>query len=123
MKQGFIHFFSLQESDDEKDKDEAGAPGSVKAKKKKKKKKKVEDAGPSAPVRIFPEIIHEGLNCYFKPNAENLYHIQSQMKAERDTSVATPAQSVTGNVSAATAGVRTLCFSTFIWILATKTCS
>lgn len=66
-----------QESDDEKDKDEAGAPGSVKAKKKKKKKKKVEDAGPSAP---------------------------SQIKAERDTSVATPAQSMMGNVSAATAG-------------------
>ncbi|KAG1936648.1 protein LYRIC isoform X2 [Pimephales promelas] len=66
-----------QESDDEKDKDEAGAPGSVKAKKKKKKKKKVEDAGLSAP---------------------------SQMKAERDTSVATPTQSMTGYVSAATAG-------------------
>ncbi|ROL41347.1 Protein LYRIC [Anabarilius grahami] len=66
-----------QDSDNEKDKDEAGAPGSGKAKKKKKKKKKVEDAGPSA---------------------------QAQVKAERDTSVATPAQNMTGNVSADTAG-------------------
>uniref|UniRef100_A0A8C2J7N5 Metadherin b n=1 Tax=Cyprinus carpio TaxID=7962 RepID=A0A8C2J7N5_CYPCA len=45
-----------QESDNEKDKDEAGAPGSGRAKKKKKKKKKVEDAGPSAQVRILPEV-------------------------------------------------------------------
>uniref|UniRef100_A0A671Q5B5 Protein LYRIC-like n=1 Tax=Sinocyclocheilus anshuiensis TaxID=1608454 RepID=A0A671Q5B5_9TELE len=44
-----------QESDNEKDKDEAGAPGSGRAKKK-KKKKKVEDAVPSAQVRILPEI-------------------------------------------------------------------
>lgn len=46
-----------QESDNEKDKDESGAPGSGKAKKKKKKKKKVEDTGPSAQVRILPEVI------------------------------------------------------------------
>uniref|UniRef100_A0A673KR13 Metadherin b n=1 Tax=Sinocyclocheilus rhinocerous TaxID=307959 RepID=A0A673KR13_9TELE len=46
-----------QESDNEKDKDEAVAPGSGKAKKKKKKKKKMEDAGPSAQVRILPEVI------------------------------------------------------------------
>lgn len=68
-----------QESDYEKDKDEAVAPGSGKAKKKKKKKKKMEDSGPSA---------------------------QLQVKAERDTSVATPAQSAAGKVSAATAGPR-----------------
>ncbi|KAK2902711.1 hypothetical protein Q8A67_007424 [Cirrhinus molitorella] len=68
-----------QESDNEKDKDEAVAPGSGKAKKKKKKKKKVEDAGPTA---------------------------QPQVKAERDVSVAAPAQSAAGNVSAPTAGPR-----------------
>ncbi|XP_043116650.1 protein LYRIC [Puntigrus tetrazona] len=67
------------ESDNEKDKDEAVAPGSGKAKKKKKKKKKMEDAGPSA---------------------------QQQVKAERDLSVATPAKSAAGNISAATAGPR-----------------
>ncbi|XP_067304247.1 protein LYRIC isoform X2 [Pseudorasbora parva] len=66
-----------QESDNDNEKDEAGAPGSGKAKKKKKKKKKVEDAGPSA---------------------------QLQVRAERDTSVATPAQNMTGNVSAAITG-------------------
>ncbi len=57
MKTAYISFLSiLQESDTEKDKDEAVAPGSGKAKKK-KKKKKMEDAGPSAQVRILPEII------------------------------------------------------------------
>ncbi len=57
MKTAYISFLSiLQESDNEKDKDEAVAPGSGKAKKK-KKKKKMEDAGPSAQVRILPEII------------------------------------------------------------------
>ncbi|XP_052474015.1 protein LYRIC isoform X3 [Carassius gibelio] len=58
------------ESDNEKDKDEAGAPGSGKAKKKKKKKKKVEDAGPSA-----------------------------QVKAEKEPSIATLAQSAAGNTA------------------------
>ncbi|KAI7807130.1 putative protein LYRIC, partial [Triplophysa rosa] len=65
-----------QESDLEKEKDEAGPPGSGKAKKKKKKKKKVDDAGPSAPI-------------------------QSQVKTEKDPSAGLQAKSTAGNNLAA----------------------
>ncbi|XP_056618093.1 protein LYRIC [Triplophysa dalaica] len=61
-----------QESDLEKEKDEAGPPGSGKAKKKKKKKMKVDDAGPSAPI-------------------------QSQVKAEKDLSAGPEENSTGGN--------------------------
>ncbi|KAA0702818.1 Protein LYRIC 3D3/LYRIC [Triplophysa tibetana] len=61
-----------QESDLEKEKDDAGPPGSGKAKKKKKKKTKVDDAGPSAPI-------------------------QSQVKAEKDPSAGPQAKSTAGN--------------------------